>query len=209
MEEHPVTGNLLTISAPSGAGKTSLVRALLERRPTLTVTVSHTTRPMRPGEVDGINYHFISDSEFVAARERGDFFEWAKVYGHFYGTARAEVAGRRGAGYDVIMEIDWQGARQVKLAHGESRSIFILPPSIAALEDRLMSRGQDQRLTIEARMAEARSEMDHWRDADFLVLNENFDQALGELLVITDSLRLGVDYQARNLSDTLAALTHR
>jgi len=208
VEKHPVTGNLLTISAPSGGGKTSLVRALIERRPLLSVSVSHTTRPMRPGEIDGVNYHFVNEAAFLDARDRGEFFEWAEVYGHFYGTAKTEVAERRNAGYDVIMEIDWQGARQVKMAHEESRSIFILPPSIAALEDRLTSRGQDQRQTIDRRMAEARSEMQHWSDADFLVLNDDFERALSELETITDSLRLGRDYQSRNLGSILSELTH-
>ncbi len=205
--QHPATGNLLTISAPSGAGKTSLVKALIERRPSLSVTVSHTTRPIRPGEEDGVNYHFVSAEEFIKARDEDKFFEWAEVYGHFYGTSKAEVAARRNAGFDVILEIDWQGARQVKISEGASHSIFILPPSIAELEQRLMSRGQDQPQTIEKRMAEARSEMAHWREADFLVLNENFEQALDDLTAITDSLRLGLDYQARKLADTLEALT--
>ena len=205
--QHPATGNLLTISAPSGAGKTSLVKALIERRPSLSVTVSHTTRPIRPGEQDGVNYHFVSTDDFIRARNGGEFFEWAEVYGHFYGTSKAEVADRRRAGFDVILEIDWQGAQQVKVSEDKSHSIFILPPSIAALEQRLMSRGQDQPQTIEKRMAEARSEMAHWHEADVLVLNDDFDRALDDLVTITDSLRLNVDYQARRLSDALEALT--
>ena len=130
-------GNLLTVSAPSGAGKTSLVRALVAADDSLTVAVSHTTRPMRPGETNGANYHFVDQQEFAAARDEGAFFEWAEVFGHFYGTARDEVESRRQSGLDVILEIDWQGARQVKSACPESRSIFILPPSIGALEQRL------------------------------------------------------------------------
>lgn len=114
MAEHPLMGNLLTVSAPSGAGKTSLVRALIERRTNLRVSVSHTTRPMRPGEVDGVNYHFVSRDAFLAAQASGEFFEWAEVFGHFYGTAKAQVAHLRAAGNDVILEIDWQGGQTSK-----------------------------------------------------------------------------------------------
>lgn len=207
MAEHPLMGNLLTVSAPSGAGKTSLVRALIERRTNLRVSVSHTTRPMRPGEVDGVNYHFVSRDAFLAAQASGEFFEWAEVFGHFYGTAKAQVAHLRAAGNDVILEIDWQGARQVKAVCPESCCIFVLPPSISDLESRLTKRGQDKPETIKRRMDEAHSEMAHWSDADYLVLNDNFDRALDELSTITDSLRLTLDYQSRNLSKILTALT--
>ena len=207
MAEHPPTGNLLTVSAPSGAGKTSLVRALIERRKNLSVSVSHTTRPMRPGEVDGVNYHFISKEAFLTARESGKFFEWAEVFGHFYGTAKAQVAQLRAAGNDVILEIDWQGARQVKAVCPESCCIFVLPPSISDLESRLTKRGQDDPDTIKRRMDEAQSEMAHWSDADYLVLNDDFDRALAELTTITDSLRLTLDYQSQNLTTILRALT--
>ena len=207
MEDHPATGNLLTVSAPSGAGKTSLVRALIERRSHLSVSVSHTTRPIRPGEVDGVNYHFISTAAFLEARESGEFFECAEVFGHFYGTAKSEVASRRAAGNDVILEIDWQGARQVKTACPESCCIFVLPPSISALESRLTQRGQDKAETIRSRMAEAQSEMARWPDADYLVLNDDFERALTELTTIADSLRLTRDYQSRDLAKVLEALT--
>ena len=207
MEEYPPTGNLLTVSAPSGAGKTTLVRALIERRKHLSVSVSHTTRPMRPGEVDGVNYHFISEEAFHAAEASGEFFEWAEVFGHFYGTAKTEVAARRAAGNDVILEIDWQGARQVKAVCPESCCIFVLPPSISDLQARLTKRGQDTPTTIKQRMDEAQSEMAHWQDADYLVLNDDFERALTELTTITDSLRLTLDYQSKNLAQTLNALT--
>jgi guanylate kinase len=209
LEAHPPTGNLLTVSAPSGAGKTSLVRALIERRPNLSVSVSHTTRPMRPGEVDGVNYHFISKEAFIAAQKSGEFFEWAEVFGHFYGTAKTEVASRRAAGNDVILEIDWQGARQVKAVCPESCCIFVLPPSIADLESRLTNRGQDKPETIKRRMDEAQSEMAHWPDADYLVLNDEFDRALTDLTTITDSLRLRLDYQSEVLASILDGLTPR
>ena len=203
MESSQLVGNLLTVSAPSGAGKTSLVRDLIAQDDQLTVAVSHTTRPMRPGEVDGANYHFVSQHDFAVSRNGGEFFEWAEVFGHFYGTARSEVESRRQAGLDVILEIDWQGARQVKVACPESRCIFILPPSISSLEERLRLRGQDDEPTIERRMAEARSELVHWRDADFLVLNDRFENALSDLRTIVRSLRLKRHYQARYLSQVL------
>lgn len=203
MKSSQPVGNLLTVSAPSGAGKTSLVRALVAADDSLTVAVSHTTRPMRPGEANGANYHFVDQQEFAAARDGGAFFEWAEVFGHFYGTARAEVESRRQSGLDVILEIDWQGARQVKSACPESRSIFILPPSIGALEQRLTLRGQDDETTIQRRMAEARSELIHWRDADFLVLNDEFDRALADLRAIVRSLRLSRTYQTTHLDKVL------
>jgi len=203
MKSSQPVGNLLTVSAPSGAGKTSLVRALVAADDSLTVAVSHTTRPMRPGETNGANYHFVDQQEFVAARDEGAFFEWAEVFGHFYGTARDEVESRRQSGVDVILEIDWQGARQVKSACPESRSIFILPPSIDALEQRLTLRGQDVETTIQRRMAEARSELIHWRDADFLVLNDEFDRALADLRAIVRSLRLSRTYQTAHLDKVL------
>jgi len=203
MKSSQPVGNLLTVSAPSGAGKTSLVRALVAADDSLTVAVSHTTRPMRPGETNGANYHFVDQQEFVAARDEGAFFEWAEVFGHFYGTARDEVESRRQSGVDVILEIDWQGARQVKSACPESRSIFILPPSIDALEQRLTLRGQDDETTIQRRMAEARSELIHWRDADFLVLNDEFDRALADLRAIVRSLRLSRTYQTAHLDKVL------
>ena len=203
MKSSQPVGNLLTVSAPSGAGKTSLVRALVAADDSLTVSVSHTTRPMRPGETNGANYHFVDEQEFAAARDEGAFFEWAEVFGHFYGTARDEVESRRQSGLDVILEIDWQGARQVKSACPESRSIFILPPSIDALEQRLTLRGQDDETTIQRRMAEARSELIHWRDADFLVLNDEFDRALADLRAIVRGLRLSRTYQTAHLDKVL------
>ena len=163
---------------------------------------------MRPGEVDGVNYHFISKQGFLEARTSGEFFEWAEVFGHFYGTAKTEVASRRAAGNDVILEIDWQGARQVKAVCPESCCIFVLPPSISELENRLTQRGQDNAETIRRRMAEAQSEMARWPDADYLVLNDDFERALAELTTITDGLRLTRDYQSRNLAKVLEDLGH-
>lgn len=159
---------------------------------------------MRPGEVDGENYHFVSRSQFEAARDAGDFFEWAEVFGNLYGTAKSQVEGLQSQGLDVVLEIDWQGARQVKQALPEGCAIFILPPSLSALRQRLTGRGQDDKATIERRMAEARSEMTHYAEADYLVLNDNFDRALCDLKTIVDSQRLSRRSQQQKLANVLA-----
>jgi len=199
-------GNLYTVSAPSGAGKTSLVRALIERRQDLVVAVSHTTRPQRPGEENGVNYHFVDRPTFEHSVASGQFFEWAEVFGNLYGTGRAEVESRLQQGLDVILEIDWQGAQQVKLAVPGSCAIFIVPPSLESLRERLRGRGQDDSNTIERRMADAKNELAHWRDADFIVLNDDFDRALLDLESIIRSQHLRRDHQANRLADTLSEL---
>lgn len=203
MESSQTPGNLFIVSAPSGAGKTSLVRALINGDNNLRVSVSHTTRPMRPGEVDGENYHFVSRGEFEAARDAGDFFEWAEVFGNLYGTAKSQVEDLQSQGLDVVLEIDWQGARQVKQALPEGCAIFILPPSLSALRQRLTGRGQDDEATIERRMAEAHSEMAHYAEADYLVLNDDFDRALNDLKTIVDSQRLSRRSQQHRLAAVL------
>ena len=207
-QKHP-SGRLFVISAPSGAGKTSLVKALIERSNNLAVSVSHTTRSIRPGEVDGVNYHFVSESAFNDLRDSEGFFEWAQVFDNYYGTSKEGVEHQLAKGLDVILEIDWQGARQVKAVCPESCCIFVLPPSIADLESRLTNRGQDKPETIKRRMDEAQSEMAHWPDADYLVLNDEFDRALTDLTTITDSLRLRLDYQSEVLGSILDGLTPR
>jgi guanylate kinase len=181
-------GDLFVVAAPSGAGKTSLVAALINTLPEAAVTISHTTRPGRPDEEDGVNYYFIDEAEFEKMRARNEFVESAEVFGNLYGTSRAEVERVRGLGSHVILEIDWQGAEQIRRVIPAARSIFILPPSLNALRTRLMARGQDNEETIERRMAEAISEMSHYGEFDYIVVNEKFDAALAQLArIVTQS----------------------
>jgi len=199
-------GTLYTVSAPSGAGKTSLVNALVERCQGLLVSVSHTTRPMRPAEKDGVNYHFVPESTFLAMLERTEFLEHARVFGNLYGTSSVWVEQQLQMGLDVILEIDWQGALQVKRLLPQTRTIFILPPSREALQQRLKQRGQDDVGIIETRMNVAVEEMSHYVESDFLVVNKDFDQALHELLSIITSQRLLTSRQQGVLSDMLEDL---
>jgi guanylate kinase len=187
------TACLFTISAPSGAGKTSLVKALLEKRAAaVAVCVSHSTRTIRPGEVDGEAYHFVTLEEFNSMVEADEFLEHAQVFDNCYGTARASVEALLASGKHVILEIDWQGARQVKARMPETVSIFILPPSREELEQRLRLRGTDDESTIKRRMRDADREMSHYHDAQFLVINDDFEQALFDLdaIIHTQSLTL-------------------
>lgn len=203
MTKQTVTGALFIISAPSGAGKTSLVKALIEKTDDLSVSVSHTTRSMRPGETDGVNYHFVDRDTFVREQQAGDFMEWAEVFGNLYGTSKAEVEKRLAEGCDIILEIDWQGAQQVRQSFPEACSIFILPPSREALQQRLTGRGQDDQATIDKRMAEAISEMSHFGEADFVVLNDDFNVALADLEAIVRTQRLRCGRQKQVLGSTL------
>ena len=199
-------GQLYVISAPSGAGKTSLVKALLKSTPNLEVSVSHTTRDIRPGETDGINYHFVDQSEFESIRDANGFFEWAQVFGNFYGTSSQVVQEKLADGIDVILEIDWQGARQVKALVNTAISIFVLPPSTAALRGRLTDRGQDTEGIIEGRMQAARDEMAHYSEVDFIVLNDEFETALHDLQSIVRAHRLSQKIQSRELTGVIADL---
>ena len=200
------TGTLYTVSAPSGAGKTSLVNALVERCGGVQVSVSHTTRPMRPAEKEGVNYHFVSENVFVDMLDRAEFLEHAQVFGNLYGTSRVWLEKQLERGFDVILEIDWQGARQVKLLLPETQSIFILPPSRQALQERLRLRGQDDPGVIEGRMNAAVAEMSHYVESDFLVVNKDFDQALDELQSIVASQRLRTARQQEILPSMLQNL---
>lgn len=197
------TGILYTISAPSGAGKTSLVNALLKCCEGIRVSVSHTTRAMRPGEENGVNYHFTEKPEFLRMLEATEFLEHAQVFGNLYGTSQKWVEQQLDAGTDVILEIDWQGAQQVKRLLPNTRSIFILPPSREALQQRLNARGQDDPAIIEGRMAEAIEEMSHYVEGDYLVVNSEFDQALAELQAIVSCQRLRISRQQAELAELL------
>ena len=200
------TGTLYTVSAPSGAGKTSLVNALIERCGGLQVSVSHTTRPMRPAEKEGVNYHFVSENVFVDMLDRAEFLEHAQVFGNLYGTSSVWLEEQLERGLDVILEIDWQGARQVKQLLPETQSIFILPPSRQALQQRLSLRGQDDPSIIEGRMNAAVAEMSHYVESDFLVVNKDFDQALDQLQCIVASQRLRTARQQEILPSMLQKL---
>jgi guanylate kinase len=200
------TGTLFTVSAPSGAGKTSLVNALIKRCNDLRVSVSHTTRPMRPGEQDGVNYHFVEEKVFLSMLEKAEFLEHARVFGNLYGTSGVWVEQQLKHGHDIILEIDWQGAQQVKRLLPGTRAIFILPPSREALQQRLKHRGQDDPGTIKNRMKLAVEEMSHYVASDYLVVNKDFDQALDDLQSIVISQRLLIARQQEVLSDMLKDL---
>jgi len=201
-----MSGTLYTISAASGTGKTSLLKALLDKTPGISVSVSHTTRASRPGEVHGQHYHFVAVDEFKSLIEEGDFLEHAEVFGNYYGTSQSAVERQLAAGEDVILEIDWQGAQQVRRLMPQAVSVFILPPSRQALLDRLQGRGQDSDEIIAGRMAEAVSEMSHYNEFDFIVVNDDFEVALEELKAIFVSGRLGVERQTQKHQTMIAEL---
>ena len=183
-------GSMLMIVAPSGAGKSSLVNALLQEDAALKLSLSTTTRAPRPGEVDGKDYRFIAREEFIVERDQGNFLEHAEVHGNFYGTSKAWIETQMKTGRDVMLEIDWQGAQQIRQIIPEVQWIFIFPPSIEALEERLRKRGQDDEATIQRRLAAAHIELQHAHEADFIVLNDSFDQALIDLKQILAASRL-------------------
>jgi len=178
------------IVAPSGAGKSSLVNALLQSEPGLTLSLSTTTRSPRPGEVDGRDYRFVTPEVFKQERDQAQFLEWAEVHGHFYGTSKTWIENQMQAGSDVILEIDWQGAQQIRKLIPAVQWIFIFPPSIEALEERLRKRGQDDEATIERRLAAAHIELQHAHEANFIVINDAFEQALADLRHILAASRL-------------------
>ncbi|KQB53482.1 guanylate kinase [Pseudomonas endophytica] len=200
------TGTLYIISAPSGAGKSSLVKALIDIEPQICVSVSHTTRAMRPGEKNGVHYHFVEREEFVKMIEHGDFLERAEVFGNLYGTSQSYLQQTLDEGHDLILEIDWQGAEQVRKLMPQARSIFILPPSQQALRDRLDNRGQDSAEIIDGRMREAVSEMSHYVDYDYLIINDDFALALDDLKAIFHASRLQQKRQQQRYGKLLAEL---
>jgi guanylate kinase len=199
-------GNLFVVAAPSGAGKSSLVKALLELDSHLAVSVSHTTRAPRGQEQNGREYWFIDEPTFRAMADGGDFFEWASVHGHLYGTSRQAVNTRLAAGEDVVLEIDWQGALQIKQLFEHAVLIFILPPSWDELRQRLLRRGEDAPSVIDARMANARIEVAHAKDFDFVIINALFETALFDLKTVVHSQRLKFAAQRRNKSQVFKAL---
>ena len=200
------TGTLYIISAPSGAGKSSLVKALIDIEPQIRVSVSHTTRAMRPGEENGVHYHFVEREEFVKMIEHGDFLERAEVFGNLYGTSQSYLQQTLDEGHDLILEIDWQGAEQVRKLMPQARSIFILPPSQQALRERLDKRGQDSAEIIDGRMREAVSEMSHYVDYDYLIINDDFAVALDDLKAIFHASRLQQKRQQQRYGKLLAEL---
>lgn len=190
-------GILFIVSAPSGAGKSSLLKALLAQEVDLVVSVSHTTRPPRPGEVDGVHYHFVDREAFARLVAGGALLEHAQVFGNSYGTAESSVRDQLRSGRDVILEIDWQGARQVRERFPGSISVFIVPPSVDALRERLNARAQDSLAVIERRMREASAELSHFDEYNYVVINDDFQVALEELRIIAKAARLGLTAQRR------------
>ena len=190
MSKNKITGTLFIVSAPSGTGKTSLVNALVRDTNHLKLSISHTTRKPRPKEIDGYNYHFISTSKFKQMEAAGVFMESANVFGNLYGTSQDAVQKMLEEGHDVVLEIDWQGAEQIKKSFKDAISIFILPPSIKALQERLETRGQDSEEVIKERMTKAIAELKHYHKANFLVVNDDFEEALKSLKAIVKSNRM-------------------
>lgn len=199
-------GTLYIISAPSGCGKTSLVNAMLQSATNMVISISYTTRIPRPGEQDGVNYHFVDQPHFKKMIGQHAFLEHAEVFGHFYGTSRAKVEEQLEQGIDVVLEIDWQGARQIRERFANTVSIFILPPSKNTLLQRLRSRRQDNDDVILQRMALAHEELSHYYEYDYLIFNDNFDYALSDLNAIVHARRLRQESQKLRYQDLIAAL---
>ena len=187
------------ITAPSGAGKTSLIESLMKADPSLKLSISYTTRAPRPGEKNGVDYHFVDDATFLAMRSRGDFLESAEVHGHRYGTSRRIITEALARGEDMLLEIDWQGARQVRALFPRIHGIFILPPALGELRRRLESRGKDSRETIERRLASAREDVSHVLEFEYIIVNERFETAVTDLVSVVRAARLARSRQASRL----------
>ena len=202
-------GSLLVIAAPSGAGKTTLTRMALARNPRLALSISTTTRAPRPGEQDGVDYHFVSVETFRQMQAAGEFLESAEVHGNFYGTTRQGIEALLSDDRDVILEIDWQGAQQIRKIYPESVGVFILPPSFDVLERRLQGRGQDSAEVIARRVANAREELAHLDEFTYVIINENLDEALAELLAVCMAARMRLENQAQRAQSLVASYLHR
>jgi guanylate kinase len=200
-------GNLFVVAAPSGAGKTSLTRALLEREPGIALSVSYSTRPPRLGERDGVDYHFVTLERFRALQDAGEFLEHAQVHGNWYATGATWLKAQVDSGQDVLLEIDWQGARQVRALVPDSVHIFVLPPSLASLEERLVRRGQDDEGTIARRLKAAREEMRHCEEFDYVIINQDFASAVDDLAAIVRVARLRGERQRVRHRALLTQLT--
>jgi len=197
---------LFVVAAPSGGGKTSLISALLDEDERARLSVSHTTRPPRPGEQDGVHYHFVDEFTFLDLVSQGAFLEHARVFDYRYGTGRQSVEQQLASGHDVILDIDWQGARQIRKAFPSCCSIFIIPPSLEVLRQRLTGRGQDSESVIQRRMRDAQAEISHWTEFDFLIINDDFDEALADLHSIIRSGQLSRPRNMSQLREILAEL---
>ncbi len=203
-----MSGSLFVISAPSGAGKTSLVHALLNINPQIDLSVSFTTRQPRPGEINGKDYHFVSRKQFVEMADRNEFLESAEVYGNLYGTSQSWISQEIAKGFDILLEIDWQGARQVRTLFPDCISVFVLPPSLQALENRLKGRGKDKGDVIERRLAAAHEDVSHAAEFDYVIINDDLDEALKELNAIVLSARLRSVCQMARHSALIHQLLH-
>jgi len=201
-----MTGHLYIVAAPSGTGKTTLVRLLLENDSAIRLSISSTTRAPRPGEQDGREYDFVDVPGFIERVSRGEFLEWAEVHGNYYGTSRKWIEAEMSAGRDVLLEIDWQGAQQVRKSFPDAIAVFILPPSLDALKERLSSRGTDSSETIARRIAAARDEMRHVDEFDYVIINDDLQQALGNLMSVVSASRLQYASQRQRHSALFATL---
>lgn len=206
MLSSPKRGRLFVIAAPSGAGKTSLVKALLERKPELHVSISYTTRTKRATEEDGREYHFVSVGDFQRLQEQGQFLEYAQVFDNFYGTGRRPVETELARGNNVVLEIDWQGAQQVRRTLPECVTIFVLPPSRASLEERLRNRRTDSEEVIARRLRDAVGDMSHWNEFNYVVINDDFERAIADLVSIVEGQGEALDAHRPQLQDLLAGL---
>lgn len=201
-----MSGTLFIVSSPSGGGKTSLIRALIESMPNLGTSLSFTTRPKRPDEIDGVHYQFVSEERFTRLREHGEFLEWAFVFGYYYGTSKTWIEQHLKQGMDLFLAIDWQGARQIRAVFKQCKTVFILPPSLQTLEARLLARKQDSLEVIKQRMEKAKDEITHYDEYDYVIINEDFDVATRELAAVVTATRLTVESQRIRHRDVIELL---